>query len=151
VARHELAKCPLQLLFVDFVGTRDQFQQGVAERCRVGASEREQQVLQCGLLLCVEAADGAEVEQGEAAVGEQQDVARMRVGVNTPPSVIWYTMLRSNARVSSARSSPRSSISGPAARRLTPSSHSMTSTCSVHSGSYTAGSTTATWPPTACC
>ena len=68
-----------------------------------------------------------------------------------PPSVIWYTMLRSSALVSSARSSPRSSISGPAARRLTPSSHSMTSTCSVLSSSCRAGITTGTLPPTARC
>ena len=46
-----------------------------------------------------------------------------------------------------ARSSPLSSISGPAARRLTPSSHSMTSTCSVHSSSCTAGITTGTRRP----
>ena len=39
---------------------------------------------------------------------------------NTPPSVIWYTMLRSSARVSSARSSPRSSISGPAFAQANP-------------------------------
>ena len=81
MAHHELAEGPLQLLLVDVVGAGDQLQQGVAERGGVAVPEREDQVLQCGPLLGVEAADRAEVDQGEAAVGEQQHVARMRVGV----------------------------------------------------------------------
>jgi hypothetical protein len=53
-----------------------------ASRSAAGrAPDREQQVLQRGPLLGVEAADRAEVDQGQAAVGEQQDIARMRVGV----------------------------------------------------------------------
>ena len=41
VAGHELAEGPLQLLFVDLVRAGDQFQQGVAERRGVAASECE--------------------------------------------------------------------------------------------------------------
>jgi hypothetical protein len=81
VPRHELAKGPLQQQLVDLPGPGDQFQQGVAERRGVAAAEGEQQILQREPLPGVEAADRAEVEHGEAAIGEQQDVARMRVGM----------------------------------------------------------------------
>jgi hypothetical protein len=55
VAHHELPEGPLQLLFVDVVGAGDQLQQGVAERGGVAVPEREDQVLQRGPLLGVEA------------------------------------------------------------------------------------------------
>src|SRR6185503_4622542 len=81
VARHEPAERPLQLLLVDVVRARDQFQQRVAERGRVAAADRRQQVQQRGSLLDVQAADRAEIKQGEAPDREEQDVARMPVGV----------------------------------------------------------------------
>ena len=55
--RHELAEGPLQQLFVDLVSPGDQFQQGVAERRGVGATQGQQQVLQGEPLPGVEAAD----------------------------------------------------------------------------------------------
>jgi hypothetical protein len=76
VAGHEPAERPLQLLLVDVVRAREQFQQRVAERRRVAAADREQQALQRGPLLGVQAADRAEIKQGEAPVKQQQDVAR---------------------------------------------------------------------------
>jgi hypothetical protein len=81
VPRHELAEGPHQQQFVDLLGPGDQFQQGVAERRGVAATECEQQVLQREPLPGIEAADRAEVEHGDAAIGDQQDVARVRVGM----------------------------------------------------------------------
>jgi hypothetical protein len=48
VASHEPAEHPLRLLLVDVVRAHDQFQQRVAERRRVAAADRGQQVQQRG-------------------------------------------------------------------------------------------------------
>ena len=84
VTRDEPPEGPLQLVFVKLIGAVNEIKQGITERRGVAAPDGEQQVLQRDPLLGVEVADRTEVEQREAAVGEQQDVAWMRVGMEHP-------------------------------------------------------------------
>ena len=53
----------------------------VAQQLDVAAGERDEDVDDRRLLDRVEATDGAEVDEPERAVGEGEDVARVRVGV----------------------------------------------------------------------
>ena len=72
---------PFQRLLVQVVGTGGHLEQGVGHRHRVTPVDGEHQPLQGGAQPGVQAADRAEVDQPQPPVGEQQDVARMRVGV----------------------------------------------------------------------
>ena len=72
---------PLQRLLVQVVGPGGHLEQGVGERGRVAPVQGEQQPLQRGAQPGVQAADRAEVDQPQPPVVEQQDVARVRVGV----------------------------------------------------------------------
>jgi hypothetical protein len=90
----------------------------------------------------IQPADRAEVQQGKAAVVQQQDVARVGSAWKTPPSMICRSGQPSSVRARACRSSPRASMTGPAASRGSPSSHSITNTRSVHSSGRTAGSRT---------
>jgi hypothetical protein len=58
--------------------------EGVGQRLRVAAGEGDQDALQRGLLQGVEAADRAEVQQRQAAIGKDEHVAGVGVGVEDP-------------------------------------------------------------------
>jgi hypothetical protein len=133
---------PLQRRRVDLVRSRHDVQQRVADRDRVAAADREQQLLQRRPDGDVEPANRAEVEQGQPPVLEQQDVARMRVGVEDPSSTTWRSSASSSVRASVTGSSPRVAISGPAEASGTPSSRCMTSSRRVHSSRCGTGTTT---------
>jgi hypothetical protein len=81
---HELAERALQPLLVDLVGPQHDLEQRVARGERVAAVERQQQPLQRRPQRGVQPADRAEVQQPQAPVGQQQDVARVGVGVEDP-------------------------------------------------------------------
>ena len=109
VARHELAEGPLQLPVRRSRRGGDQLQQGVAERRGVAAASASSRG--CSAERCSASRRPTEPKSSRARrPSVSSRILPGSVGVDTPPSVIWYTMLRSSARVSPARSSPRSSI-----------------------------------------
>ncbi len=84
VTGHELADGALEAAFVDDVGAVDDLQQGVGRGDRIAVVDREQEPLQRLPGGRIEPADRAEVEHADPAVGEEQEVARVRVGVEDP-------------------------------------------------------------------
>jgi hypothetical protein len=81
VAGHEDAERTLERGLVELFGSLNDLQQRVVQRRRIATIDGDQQPLQPGPKPGVDPSNGAEVEQGELSIGEQQHVARMRIGV----------------------------------------------------------------------
>ena len=72
---------PLELIGRRGVGQVDDPLDAVAEHVHVATRDRHHDVGDRRLLDRIETADRAEVDQSERSVGEREDVARMRIGV----------------------------------------------------------------------
>ena len=84
VPGQEPAQHPLQAQLVQLLGSLDHLQQRVGQPGGVAPVQGQQQPLQRGAQPGVDAPDRPEVEQAERPVGQQQHVARVRVGVEGP-------------------------------------------------------------------
>lgn len=80
----EPAEGPVQLVFVEVLGTLDDLEQRIGERRWVTAVDGKEQSLQRGSHPGVDTPDRAEVQQAQLPVAKEEDVARMGVGVEDP-------------------------------------------------------------------
>ncbi len=80
----EPAEGSMQLVFVEVLRTLDDLEQRIGERRRVTVVDGEQQPLQSRSHPGVDTPDRAEVQQAQLPVAQQEDVARMLIGVEDP-------------------------------------------------------------------
>lgn len=74
----------MQLVFVEVLRTLDDLEQRIGERRRVTVVDGEQQPLQSRSHPGVDTPDRAEVQQAQLPAAQQENVARMRNGVEDP-------------------------------------------------------------------
>ena len=80
----ETGQGPFDGVFVGVPARNRNLEHGLPHRGGAAGADRDEQIAQAGLLQRIQAPGAAKVDQPECAAVEQQDVARVRVGMEEP-------------------------------------------------------------------